>query len=52
MKMGRKRLSEQEKKGHISLSLSNWVISHLKTKRNKSQYVEDLIKNDIKKNNL
>lgn len=50
--MGRKRINVDEKKGHISLSLSNYVLNYLKSKKNKSKYVEELIKNDIKKNNL
>ena len=50
--MGRKRLEVNEKKGHISLSITKWVLDHLHTKKNMSKYVEELIKNDIKKKNL
>lgn len=50
--MGRNRINEDEKKGHISLSLSNRVLKYLRTKQNKSKYVEELIKKDIKEKNL
>ena len=50
--MGRKRLELKDKKGHISLSLSTWVLDHLRSKQNKSKYVEELIKKDINKKKM
>lgn len=47
--MGRPTLSESEKKGKISITLSKEVLKYLEKFSNKSIYIEKLIRNEIKR---
>ena len=49
---GRKKLAEEKKKKMVSIKLSMNVIKHLDENiKNKSEYIENLIKVDMTKNN-
>jgi hypothetical protein len=50
VKMGRKKLSPEKKVLRITITLDRGLVSYLSSRKNKSGYISNLIREDKKKN--